>query len=161
MVGDLAVDPGYYADRPFSRGDVIYFRTPAIPDAANPSLKPAARQIARVIGLPGEKVKIEHGQIYIDDKRLDSFYGHAQSRGLDQEAYANAVGEADVTHDMEAYFDPTIEELAIPGDHVYVLGDMWWRSVDSRLFGPLSTPEIRGKVVGYVGGSYVNGKQSE
>ncbi|QGG58883.1 S26 family signal peptidase [Paenibacillus sp. B01] len=75
---------------------------------------------------------MEKGRIYIDGKKLDAFYGQEQSRG--QELETANLGE---------------NEIEVPPDHVFVLGDTWWRSIDSQLFGPLPISAVRGKVIGY------------
>jgi signal peptidase I len=56
FVGQVAIDLKYYNVHVISRGDIVYFK--------NPETKKNLGEysISRVIGLPGEKVKIEKGQ---------------------------------------------------------------------------------------------------
>ena len=49
----------------------------------------------------------------------------------------------------EEDFEESMESVLVPEGTVFVLGDHWWRSLDSRHFGPLSLGEVEGKVVGY------------
>ena len=42
-----------------------------------------------------------------------------------------------------------MESILVPKGSVFVLGDQWWRSIDSRHFGPLSLSQVEGKVIGY------------
>ena len=56
----------------FQRGDVIYFTTPEYSNG-NPDLNLAGHHISRVVGLPGEKIEIRKGQVYIDEMKLEFF----------------------------------------------------------------------------------------
>jgi len=153
LEGQVVIDLKYYNDHSFSRGDIVYFR--------NPETKKnlGDYRISRVIGLPGEKVKIEKGQIYINGKMLDAFYGRAHRLGSDLDSLKEALErdnlESHIRKNIEnivEYFQQLImEEFEIPEDHVYLVGDDWFRSNDSRLFGPLPTDKIEGRLVGVVG----------
>jgi len=95
------------------RGDVIVFE---IDDA---------KSVKRLIGLPGEKVEIRDGKIYINDEQLDeSSYNPSLMR-------------------FNANFEPVI----LGGDEFFVLGDNRDNSSDSRRFGPISGSSILQKVV--------------
>ncbi|MFC5650423.1 S26 family signal peptidase [Paenibacillus solisilvae] len=52
--------------------------------------------ISRVIGLPGEKVKINQGQIYINDTLLETFYGRAHRLGSDVNELKNSLKRSDL-----------------------------------------------------------------
>ncbi|WP_371860469.1 S26 family signal peptidase [Paenibacillus lautus] len=41
------------------------------------------------------------------------------------------------------------DEITIPQEHYFVIGDNWWRSVDSFKFGPIHKKDIIGTVIGY------------
>jgi signal peptidase I len=87
---------------------------------------PSKDLIKRVVGLPGETLKVAGGQVYINGRKL-------------AENYAK--------HDLDRELRDTPKEERIPGRHYYVLGDNRPDSHDSRNF--LSIPQecIRGKVV--------------
>ncbi len=78
--------------------------------------------IKRVIGLPGEEVKISNGKIYIDGQHLEEDY---QVKHINDE-----FGPKD-----------------IPEDHYFVLGDNRNNSMDSRSpsVGPVNEEQIKGK----------------
>jgi signal peptidase I len=45
-------------------------------------------------------------------------------------------------------FDESMDTILIPEGAVFIIGDQWWRSFDSRLFGPIPLDTILGKVMG-------------
>ncbi len=83
--------------------------------------------IKRVIALPGEKIDIIDGRVYINDELLEEDY---LEEGLETQMIAN--GE----------FDSVI----VPDDCIYVMGDNRTGSQDSRVFGCIPLDKIEGKV---------------
>jgi signal peptidase I len=98
------------------RGDIIVFASRE---------DPAKDLIKRVIGLPGEKVRIVRGQVFINGKKIEEGYARHNSRER---------GRA-----------PKSE--TIPPGHYYVLGDNRPDSHDSRFFHSISEKSLKGKVV--------------
>jgi signal peptidase I len=78
--------------------------------------------IKRVIGLPGDRVTIVRGTVYVNGTRLDEPY---------------------VRYHDERSFAPVI----VPPDSVYVLGDNRAKSEDSRVFGPVPDSALIGKAL--------------
>jgi signal peptidase I len=76
--------------------------------------------IKRVVGLPGEKVEIHDGLVYIDGVPLAEPY---------------------LTQGTSGYVEPVV----VPPLHVYVLGDNRGFSNDSRSFGPVPLEDIVGR----------------
>ena len=93
------------------RGDIIVFRDPRSDDR---------KLIKRVIGLPGEVVEIEHGEVYINGQLLP-------------ESYINGPGRY------------SVPATPIPAGQYYVLGDNRSNSSDSHSWGTLSGESIVGK----------------
>ncbi|MFS0837409.1 signal peptidase I [Paenibacillus sp. 1P03SA] len=156
--GRLVVDPKIRTAEQFRRGDVLYYRLPSISGfTPNPDISGSDSQTARVIGLPGEKIKIEKGRVYVNGKKLDTFYGQAKSFGLDEAAYFKNMKVSgrkdacppDCVKDTEAYFNTSMAEMEVPAGALFVLGDFWAQSHDSREFGALAQGNIQGKVLGY------------
>ena len=83
--------------------------------------------IKRVIALPGEKIDIIDGKVYINDVLLEEDY---LEKGLKTEMIAN--GEFD--------------SVVVPEGCIYVMGDNRAGSQDSRVFGCIPIDKIEGKV---------------
>lgn len=105
-----------------ARGDIVVFRYPR---------NPQEYFIKRIIALPGEKVQIKDGSVYL--------YNQANPQGIRlEETYLPA---GDRTYGLN-------EEIITLGDgEYYVLGDNRNSSKDSRSFGPLDKKLITGKVL--------------
>ncbi len=102
----------YMLDAP-KRGDVVVFLNPRHEDGDD--------LIKRIIGLPGETVRIESGQIYIDGVPIEEPY----------------------IKDMPTYSD----EIELGEDEYFVLGDNRRNSNDSHDFGPITRDMIVGRAM--------------
>lgn len=79
--------------------------------------------IKRVIGLPGETISIQNGEVYINGEKLQ------------EDLYANGVRPRDMA------------PVTIPADSVFVMGDNRSNSSDSCEYGPVSHDLIVGQAV--------------
>jgi len=102
------------------RGDVIVFIYPE---------DPQKDFIKRLIGLPGEKVEIKNGTIYINDKPVTE-------KGFGQRFYYN-YGD----FQKEGY------TVTVPKDNYFVLGDNSRSSKDSRYWGFVPKENILGEAI--------------
>ncbi|WP_191699156.1 signal peptidase I [Solibacillus faecavium] len=142
---ELVVEP--YSEK-LQRGDVIYYQMLDSELEKNENLP--KMYLGRVVGLPNEIVKIKGGQVYINDEKLDTFYGVAMSLGLTKEEYFETVDLKNINkEEMEHYFNTSMEPIKVKENTVFVLVDMWWRGTDSKDFGLLPEENIQGKVLGY------------
>ncbi len=103
------------------RGDVVVFRYPK---------DPKQYFIKRVIGLPGERVKITDGKVYIFNK------GNLNGFILDESGYLPEGTET--AGDLTEQLGP---------DEYFVMGDNRSYSHDSRAWGPVSRGFVIGKVL--------------
>jgi signal peptidase I len=107
--------------RPYERGEVIVFRYPN---------NVAFQYIKRVIGLPGDMVKIQDNKIYI--------YNQAHPDG--------AVLAENYTQGVTAPHFQSATTFTVPPDEYFVMGDNRQHSEDSRDFGPVKRSLIIGRV---------------
>jgi signal peptidase I len=75
-----------------------------------------------VIGLPGDRIRIDRGRVYVDGTKQDEPY----------------VQDSD---------DRSLPGILVPPASVYVLGDNRANSEDSRAFGPVSDDRLIGRAV--------------
>ena len=110
----LIIDEISYRFQEPARGEVVVFKYP---------YDTSQRYIKRIIGLPGEDIKIKDGKVFIADKVLD------------ESAYLSAdtvtAGSLEITLGSNEYF---------------VMGDNRLASSDSRRWGPVSRENIIGRV---------------
>ncbi|MNR39241.1 hypothetical protein D3C85_1574340 [compost metagenome] len=94
------------------------------------------KQALRVVALPKETVSINQGQVSINGKHLDTFYG--------KEYYGEQVQDISKAETMK-------QDVKISNNHFFVLADQWWRSAfSSNMIGAIPKDYIKGKIVGYV-----------
>lgn len=144
LIGELIVSSSIGN---LSRGDIVYFDKPETIMQEQPQMERAT--IARVVGVAGEIVEIKNGQVYINDVTLNTFYGKAITRGLDEQRYFEQVPTENIINkdEVEAAFRESM--APITENTVFVLTDDWHRGVDSRLFGPVNLALVQGEFLGY------------
>src|SRR6202043_3708977 len=111
----IFVNKFVYRLEPIERGDIVVFRYPR---------DPSKSYIKRVIGIEGDRIRIDGGQVYVNDEALDEDYV------------------------PPAYTDSrSFPETVVPPHCYLVLGDHRSMSNDSRDFGPVNQSFIYGKAV--------------
>ena len=104
-----------YRWEPIERGDIVVFRYPR--DTSKSYIK-------RVIGIAGDRVRIENGQVYVNGEAVEEDY--VPNDYADARSYA---------------------EIVVPANSFFVLGDHRTMSNDSRDFGTVDERYIYGKAV--------------
>jgi signal peptidase I len=112
----LSEKVSYYFNSP-KRGDVIIFKRPDI----------AGDFVDRIIGLPGEKISIKDGHVYINNKILDEPYVSGNTKS-----------------NSSVFIDEN--NMLIPDGNVVVMGDNRGRSDDSRDYGFIQFKDITGRM---------------
>ena len=112
----------------YQRGDIIVFRPPMFPEAplwqrifGLPVDDEYEDYIKRIIGLPGETVRISGGAVYINGAKLEESYISAPPN------YSN--------------------EWTVPPGELFVLGDNRNNSADSHAWGFLPEKNVLGKAL--------------
>jgi signal peptidase I len=111
----IFVNKFVYRLEPIERGDIVVFRYPR--DTSKSFIK-------RVVGVAGDKIRIDGGQVYVNGGALDEDY--VPPMYTDSRSYPETV---------------------VPADSYFVLGDHRSMSNDSRDFGPVNQSYIYGKAV--------------
>ncbi len=117
--------------RAVERGDIVIFHAPD---------DPARYYIKRVVGIPGDRLRMAGESVYVNGKELDEPYA------VFEPASAGAFRE---DFPAKVYTDPNVDpawwrtmqsltrggELTVPGGEYFVLGDNRSYSKDSRFWG--------------------------
>ncbi len=104
-----------YRWEPIERGDVVVFRYPQ---------DPTKSYIKRVVGVAGDRIRIDEGRVYVNGEQLYEPYVRPSNRD-----------------------DRSFPETTVPADSFFVLGDHRNMSSDSRDFGAIPQQSVYGKAV--------------
>lgn len=111
----LFINKFVYHISAIERGDVVVFHYPRDPEKS---------YIKRVIALPGDTLRIDHGDVWVNGKRLNETYVPEEFRDT-----------------------KSLAEMVVPMGTYFMMGDHRSISSDSREFGPVERGLIYGKAV--------------
>lgn len=111
----LFINKFVYHISSIERGDIVVFRYPRDEEKS---------YIKRVIALPGDRIRIDRGVVYLNDKPLREPYVPPQYRD-----------------------SRSMPEMVVPDDCYFMMGDHRSISSDSREFGPVERSLVYGKAV--------------
>jgi signal peptidase I len=111
----LFINKFVYHITAIERGDVVVFRYPRDPEKS---------YIKRVIALPGDRIRIDHGTVWLNGRPLKEEYVPPRYRD-----------------------SRSMPEMVVPDDSYFMMGDHRSISSDSREFGPVNRDLIYGKAV--------------
>ena len=147
MIGDfIIVNKWPFFGKNFKRGDVVVFSYPK---------DKTINFIKRIVGIPGDRLKIEQGRIIINDKPEKLYdvnnlkdFRNIQNQYSDYSLHFFKTHLANREYAIQrSYFPDQYEEIMIPKGHYFVMGDNRDFSYDSRFWGPLKEELIKGKAL--------------
>lgn len=129
------------------RGDIVVFKWPE---------SPKIFYIKRVIGLPGDIIKIEKKKIILNGKPLVmdevqdsdiSNYLNNENRNYSMKYFKSNLGEKDYFYqiDQDNYFKQNFGQVLVPKNSLFVLGDNRDFSFDSRFWGFVPVSNVVGR----------------
>ncbi len=105
------------------RGDVVVFKAPP----SEPCAEDQCEYIKRVIGIPGDRVMVKEGRVYLNGKELNQFFL-----------------PSDFVSDPGSFNSEGVEKVVPQGQYL-CFGDNRSHSRDGREFGPINRDLIVGK----------------
>ncbi len=125
------------------RGDIVVFYWP---------VDPSKDLVKRVVGLPGDRIRLRGGRVFIDEQPLAEPYAlYTPSRRNSFRDEFPSLREADPNVEPRWWLDlrRTIEhgEITVPPDSYFVLGDNRNDSEDSRYWGFVPRAAILGRAL--------------
>ena len=149
LVDRLAYAPAGSISRHFlpyenpQHGDIIVFRYP-------PDLKETL--VKRLIGLPGDRIRISNGVVYRNGKRLNEpyvYHKYAYDPALDHFPWrcCRPVKEDLGRQTQQQMLEQNVRsgEVIVPDDHYFAMGDNRDNSSDSRYWGFVPRDNLVGK----------------
>jgi signal peptidase I len=134
----------YLPYRPLERGDIIVFKFP---------YQDHPHFVKRVIGLPGDHLKVVDQQVYVNGKPLSEPYVvHDPASGYDPLNYSFpttgnplfvSLVQPEWAHDIRKYIQG--DELVVPPGKYFAMGDNRDHSLDSRYWGFVDREAIMGR----------------
>ena len=109
---------------PYSRGDIVVFDPPETWSSGG-----GVPFIKRIIGLPGDRVVLRDGFVYVNDVKLDEPYIF-KDNGVPQTTEPSVGGAS---------------EWLVADGQLLVMGDHRENSADSRSFGPIEIRHVIGR----------------
>lgn len=123
----LIVNKILYDIREPKFGEVVVFDVP----------EQGRKFIKRVIGVPGDKVRLEGDDLYINDVLVEEPYI--------KEAIEAAHANGQLYNTEKDFPNESVTETTVPEDTIFVLGDNRSNSTDSRVIGFVKDEEIVGR----------------
>jgi signal peptidase I len=142
----IVADVTYYRNHAVRRGDLIVFRFPYQDHPA---------YVKRVIGVPGDRIKIVDQQVYLNGKQQNEPFAYYDSatdydplmRKFPPVSVDELVSSMQPEWANQVLSDVDNGEIVVPPNTFFTLGDNRNHSWDSRYWGPVAGKTIFGKVL--------------
>ena len=139
----LPLFPGRIFYEEPKRGDIVVFKTPE--DNRTDYIK-------RLIGKPGDKIKMVSNEIFVNDKKISTkFIANEQYKFMDVKKIEERL-QNNKSYYIYEFMRPFIDldtnnfsEVTVPVDHFFVLGDNRDNSQDSRYIGFIPKNNLVGR----------------
>ncbi len=140
--------------KPIEKGDIIVFTFPAdSPDQINCGGPQYGRDyVKRVVALPGDKVEVKDGVLYINDKEeplhgyeiFDAVRRIAPEDTLDPAMYQALWEDRELENVFGLSLRDNFGPVVVPQGSYFAMGDNRDNSCDSRFWGPVPRENIKG-----------------
>lgn len=126
--------------RRVKRGDIVVFHYP---------VNPAQHFVKRVIGVPGDRVRLINKQVFVNGVALKELYAHFSrpANDLFRDSFPRLDVAAGETPEWWVQLRKLVEDgqLIVPEGHYFVMGDNRDDSYDSRYWGFVPQANIIGR----------------
>jgi len=141
LIGDRLVADGwaYWKKEPV-RGDVVVFKFPRDESIV---------YVKRLVGLPGDKVELKEGVLFINDKEMpQTKLGAGEKRdGFEMVKYEELLGEKRHVLQRAEYSPfPSFGPTTVPSGEYFMMGDNRDRSSDGRAWGFVRRDQLLGRM---------------
>ena len=135
--------------RTIQRGDLFIFK---FPGPSEDQQEPGEHLVKRVIGVPGDRIRIVTRQVFVNGKALSEPYARhslsVESRPGDnfpfnEQVNPNSAAEMQWSEEIQNYVENG--ELVVPPDHYFAMGDNREDSWDSRFWGFVPASLVSGR----------------
>jgi signal peptidase I len=145
LVNKLCYGGGSFANafmpyRKVTRGDIVVFHYP---------VNPAQHFVKRVVGVPGDRVRLVNKQVFVNGVPLREPWAHFTRSGNDlfRDSFPRLEVAAGETPEWWLQLRKLVEDgqLIVPQGHYFVMGDNRDDSYDSRYWGFVPQANIIGR----------------
>ncbi len=91
----------------------------------------------RVVAIGGDNVTFTKSELYVNDEIV----------GKSKLNHSEVLDLSDMPEEIEWKASPLLESIIVPHNYIFVLGDNYDNSYDSRKFGVISLDIIDGKII--------------
>ena len=148
----FAYQPGWLRHvlpyRELHRDDVLVFKYPGSPEDQT---EPGEHFVKRIIGLPGDRIRIANRQVFVNGQPLNEPYTHHTALGETRPGDDFPPPDSEFMRGSTMRWGEDIQnhikdgELVVPPDNYFAMGDNREQSWDSRFWGFVPRELISGR----------------